>query len=213
MKDRIRKLPKLIKKYRGFIIFAIIMLSINTYAWFVYVTRVDTSFTAKLRSWNVMFQVHDNNIASDVNFEVGDIYPGMPNYHDFASIINTGESAGSVYFTIKSVRILDDTYTESDYTTDELLDMLENNYPFTITIGLTNEVVMPGTTENFSLDVVWPYESGDDELDTTWGRNAYNYLQTHPSTPSIAILAEVRVNQDNEATGDGSNSNTGEENG
>ena len=203
MKIGIKNLLKKVKKYRGFIIFAIIMLSVNTYAWFVYVTKVDTSFTAKLRSWNVMFQVHDNNIASDVIFEVGDIYPGMTDYHDFASIINTGDSAGSVFFTIKSVRILGDTYSMNDYTTDELVDMLENDYPFAISIGLTNDIVMPKTTETFNLDVTWPYESGDDELDTTWGKNAYTFSQNNPSTSSIAILAEVRVNQDNEATDGG----------
>ena len=62
MKGKMNKLLSIIKKYRYFIIFVILMLSINTYAWFVYVTRVDTSFTAKIRSWTVMFQVHDNNI-------------------------------------------------------------------------------------------------------------------------------------------------------
>ena len=208
MKNVIKNLLKKAKKYRGFIIFFIIMLSINTYAWFAYITRIDTSITAKLRSWNVMFQVHDNNIASDVNFEIGDIYPGMPNYSDLASIVNTGESAGSVSFTVKSVRILDNTYTLTNYTSDELIEMLASDYPFSITIGLSDEVVMPGSTETFDLGVVWPYESGNDDLDTTWGRAAYTYKQSHPNSPSIVITAEVRVNQNNEATDGPSNSSS-----
>ena len=78
MKERMKKILLNIKKYRYFLIFVVIMLSLNTYAWFIYVTRVDTSITAKVRSWNVMFQVHDNNIANEVVFHLADIYPGMP---------------------------------------------------------------------------------------------------------------------------------------
>ena len=48
---------------RYFLLFAIVLISINAYAWFTYVTRVDTSISAKVRSWNVMFEVHDNNFA------------------------------------------------------------------------------------------------------------------------------------------------------
>ena len=50
-----------------------------------------------------MFQVHDNNIASEVHFNVGEIYPGMTDYNDYASIVNTGETTGEAFFKIKSV--------------------------------------------------------------------------------------------------------------
>ena len=196
MKERLRKTFKTIKRIRYFLIFAILLLSINAYAWFVYITRVDAGITAKVRSWNVMFQVHDNNIASEVNFDVGEIYPGMTPFNEYASIVNTGESAGEAYFTIKSVRIFNDTYTDEDYDSDELLDILNNNYPFEIDISLTNTLVEPGHTERFNIDVTWPYESGDDALDTYWGNVAYNYLQTNPNDSCIYIMAEVRVNQE-----------------
>ena len=196
MKERMRKLFKTIKRIRYFLIFAILLLSVNAYAWFIYVTRVDSSITAKVRSWNVMFQIHDNDIANEVTFNVGEIYPGMPNYNDFASIINTGESSGEVYFTIKSVRVFNDVYTENGYTNEELINILANNYPFKIDVSLTNEVVAPGHTEKFNIDIVWPYESGNDELDTYWGNFAYNYLQANPQASCITIEAEVRVNQE-----------------
>ena len=197
MKEKLKNTFRIIKRIRYFLIFAIILLSINAYAWFVYITKVDTSITAKVRSWNVMFQVHDNNISSEVTFEVGEIYPGMDDYNDYASIVNTGESIGSVYFTIKSVQIFNDVYTDDDYTNEELIDMLANDYPFQIDVGLTSNIVNPGNTEVFSVDVTWPYESGNDELDTYWGHVAYEYMNTHNTDTCISITAEIRVDQIN----------------
>ena len=195
MKERIQELFEKIKKMRYFLVFAIVLISINAYAWFTYVTRVDTSISAKVRSWNVMFQVHDNNISQEVVFNVGEIYPGMTAYHDYASIVNTGESAGDAYFVIKRVQIFEDIYTSNGYTTAQLLSILQNNYPFQIDIALTNDTVLPGRTEQFTFDITWPYESGDDATDTYWGNYAYAYMNSHGTTTCISITAEVRVDQ------------------
>lgn len=197
MKERLRNIFKTIKRIRYFLIFAILLLSANAYAWFVYVTRVDASITARVRSWNVMFQVHDNNIASEVTFNVGEIYPGMPDFNDYASIVNTGESYGEAFFTIKTIQILNDTYTDADFSQGELIDILSAGYPFDIDISLTNNVVAPGHTEYFNIDITWPYESGNDALDTYWGNVAYNFQQSYPTASCISITAEVRVNQEN----------------
>lgn len=196
MKERVQKLFKSIKRIRYFLIFAILLLSVNAYAWFVYVTRVDTDISATVRSWNVMFQVHDNNIASEVTFNIGEIYPGMPDYNDYASIVNTGASSGEAFFTIKSIKVFNNVYSDSNYTQGELIDILTANYPFVIDISLTNNIVEPGHTERFNIDITWPYESGDDELDTYWGNIAYNYLLADPTAKCISVTAEVRVNQE-----------------
>ncbi len=196
MKERIRDLFVKIKKIRYFLLFAIVLISINAYAWFTYVSRVDTTIQAKVKSWNVMFEVHDNNIANEVVFNVGEIYPGMHNYSDHASIVNTGETGGDVYFIIKRVQIFDDVYTSSDYTTAQLVSILANNYPFEIDVALTNTHVGAGQTEQFTIDITWPYESGDDVTDTYWGNYAYTYLNSHNTATCISITAEVRVDQE-----------------
>ena len=195
MKKEPKDIFKVLKKLRFFLIFAIVLLSINEYAGFIYITKVDTSIKAKVRSWNIMIQVHDENIASDVTFNVSEMYPGMPNFHDFASVINNGESQGTLEFVIKRVQIFDTVYTLDDYTSDELVDMLANNYPFKIDVSLTNNVIDPGHTEQFVIDIEWPYESGDDASDTYWGNQAYSYMHSTNSTTCISILAEIRVNQ------------------
>ena len=196
MKERIRELFEKIKKIRYFLVFGIVLLSINGYAWFIYVTRVDTSITAQVRSWNVMFQVHDNNIASEVVFSVGEMYPGMDDVNEEASIVNTGATAGDAYFIIKRVEIFDTVYTSDNYTTEQLVNILANTYPFTIDIYLTDTHVAPGHTELFKFDITWPYESGRDTEDTYWGNYAYTYMTTHNTTTCISILCEIRVDQE-----------------
>ena len=57
-------------------------------------------------------------------------------------------------------------------------------------------IVAPGHTERFNIDVTWPCESGDDDLDTYWGNLAYNYKLSHPNMSCITISAEIRVNQE-----------------
>ena len=196
MKERIKNLFEKIKKMRYFLIFGILLLSINGYAWFIYITRVDTSITAQIRSWNVMFQVHDNNIASEVTFTVGEMYPGMTDVTESASIVNTGATAGDAYFVIKRVQIFDAVYTSDNYTTAQLVNMLANNYPFSIDIYLTSNHVLPGHTEMFVFDITWPYESGHDEDDTYWGNYAYTFTNTHGLANCITIQAEIRVDQE-----------------
>ena len=197
MKKESKNIFKVLKKIRFFLIFAIVLLSINAYAWFIYITKVDTSIKAKVRSWNIMIQVHDENVASDVTFNVSEMYPGMPDYSDFASIINNGESQGTLEFVIKRVQIFYTVYTINDYTSAQLVDMLANNYPFKIDVGLTSNTIDPGHTEQFTIDINWPYESGDDETDTYWGNQAYSYMNSTNSDTCISILAEIRVNQIN----------------
>ncbi len=211
MKERLRIVLNAVKRMRYFIIFAILLLSVNAYAWFVYVTRIDSNITAKIRSWNVMFEVHDDDIASEVTFSVGEMYPGMPDFNDYASIVNNGETAGEVFFTIKRVKIFDNVYDDAHYSQGQLIDMLTANYPFVIDISLTNARVEPGHTEYFNIDITWPYESGDDATDTYWGNYAYAYLQNDPTATCISVTAEVRVNQESlESSSETSGESSGE---
>ena len=191
----VKRFFKLLKRYRYFLIFAIIFFSFNAYAWFTYVTRVDTSLTAKVRSWNVMFQVHDNNIAHEVSFDAADIYPGMPRYNDLASIVNTGDTSGDAYFVVKKVEIFGEVLTSQDYTTEELVNKLANDYPFKIDLSLSDTHVLPGHTELFNVDITWPYESGNDTLDTEWGTRAYQFRNSRPGDPCVSMVVEIRVDQ------------------
>ena len=86
------------------------------------------------------------------------------------------------------------------YTSEMLRNTLINNFPFSINISQSNPTVAAGSTESFSLLVTWPYESGNDDADTSWGEAAYDYKLAHPNDPSIVVqirITAVQTNQQN----------------
>lgn len=180
------------------IIILIVLLSFNTYAWFVFSNHVDTEMGAKVRAWNITFLQDNESVTQSLTFDVNDIYPGMSSYHDEVSITNNGDTNALVNFEIESVRILDTTYTVGDdYSSDEIVDMLENDFPFKVLLGVNNSIIVPFTTSVFSVDVVWNFEENLDSVDTLWGENAYTYNHAHPDMPSISINLTIHIDQSN----------------
>ena len=59
------------------LLFLAILMSCNSFAWFIYATKVSNNITAHVRSWNVNFIVGDNNIEETLTFDVESVYPGM----------------------------------------------------------------------------------------------------------------------------------------
>ena len=45
------------------------------------------------------------------------------------------------------------------------------------------------------MSLTWPYESGNDELDTKYGNLAYEYNTKFPDNSSIHIELELKASQ------------------
>lgn len=166
----------------------VLLLGVNSYAWFVYSTKVAGGVTAKVKAWNVLFEVGEQEITQNINFNLDDLYPGMKNYTENLTVTNRGDEKASFSYTINSANILGTIYTKSDVlTSNNIKDILSNNYPFAITIGTSSSNLEPGSQATFSIGVVWPFESGDDIKDTYWGNTAYAFKENNPDSPSISI--------------------------
>ena len=191
------------------LIFLIVLLASNTFAWFIYATKINTDVSVHVRAWNVVFESGQNEISNDVNLTVDSIYPGMADYEYEITAYNHSEVSASMSYEILSARILDDEYytageksrlgltiTGDEPTSQELEDMLENDYPFSITFATSsNTIAQTNGSETYTLSVVWPYESNDDATDTLWGSNAYTYKESNPSSPSIALKVRITIIQ------------------
>ena len=191
------------------LIFLIVLLAANTFAWFIYATKINTDVSVHVRAWNVTFENGDTEIANDVNIVVDSVYPGMEDYEYQIKAYNRSEVDATMTYQILSARILNQEYItveqktsqglpilEGDLTSAQLESKLANDYPFSITLATSSGTIEQGTgVETYTLNVVWPYESNDDETDTLWGVNAYQYKQSNPSNPSIAISIRVTITQ------------------
>lgn len=189
---------KIVKKIKlRTIILLIVLLSFNSYAWFIYATKVSGGFSAKVSSWNVKFQVGTDEITTDVVFDIDKIYPGMETQTKTVTAYNSGEMKAEVSYSIKSLRILDTTYTVSeDLTSDDIMNIIETEFPFTIEFLIDNSNLnAENGSSNFIMSLSWPFESGNDELDTKYGNLAYDYNEEHPNESSIHIELELKAIQ------------------
>lgn len=178
----------------------IVTFSSSTFAWFIYATKVDSGITAHVKAWNVLFEVGDDEVEENMHFDVSDIYPGMMTYTDSVSVKNKGETHAELSYEIVSYTIFGVKYEVGNngvLTSDDLKQSLLNDYPFKTAITLSSNIISPNSTESFSLVVSWPYESGDDDMDTLWGTKAYDYHELHPDLPSISIELKVVATQKN----------------
>lgn len=181
----------------------------NTFAWFIYATKVDTDVTVHVRSWNVVFQAGENEVTDTVNLNVDSIYPGMTDYLYEITAYNHSEVNASLSYVLLEANILGQEYVTvdgriergeaavaTDISSGSLESILANNYPFTITLGTTNSTIQLGTgSEQFQFSVVWPYEQNDDATDTYWGIRAADYKTAYPALPSITIKAKIIITQ------------------
>lgn len=211
LKNRLKKYKNYFKKIRPIHILVLIFLFVfNTYAWFIYATEVSTGLSVHVKSWKILFKNDDNPIVDYINIDVDNIYPGMETYVNELKAYNLSESKAKVSYEILSARILDTEYKsvegylyenlevpEGAKTSSELADLLKTEFPFKLVITIDNEVLDAefGVT-TYTIQLYWPYESGNDELDTYWGNKAYEYNTKNPKESSLNFRIRVRAIQE-----------------
>lgn len=197
------KLIKIIKKIKiKNMLILILLLLFNTYAWFIYATRVNTDITAHVSSWNVEFIGAEGEIITNLSIEIGRIYPGMEAEKKFEKVVevqNKGETKAKLGFEIKSLFIMGETFTVNEVdgpTTQDIINKINTEYPFKININVEDTQLQEGTGKGkFTISLEWPFESGDDEADTYWGNKAYEYYSLHPDESSIKIEMVLKAIQ------------------
>lgn len=195
MKDILKAVFKKVKIRT--IIILILLLVFNTYAWFLYATRVSGGITAHVSSWNIKFQVGEEETTTNIIFDVDNIYPGMETYIETIKVYNNGEMDAKLTYEVKSVTILGKNYKiGGEIESEDLLYMIQNDFPFSINISITNEILTAeGGEGSLSISLEWEFDSEDDELDTNWGEKAYEYYLKYPNQTSINIEVEITANQ------------------
>lgn len=185
------------------LLFFAILISVNTYAWFIYMNKVSSDISVRVKSWNVSFQFNNQTMTDYVNFDVENIYPGMETRTQSLKVSNDGETDATLSYEVVYANIFGTEYnTETDdITPEQLTNKLANDYPFKITLSSTNDVLSKnGTNEYFKVQIVWDYETTtngvlQDEQDTYWGNLAYNWNQTNSTTPCIQVRIKITAIQ------------------
>lgn len=192
------KLVKILKKVKiKNIIILILLFIFNTYAWFIYATRVSSDLSVHISSWNVEFTVGEDETVTNIVIAVERIYPGMETVEDGVTVKNKGEIKAELDYEILSLKVMGESYKVGEnITAEELENKIKTDYPFKISVSKDDSLLSEGIGEGkFTVIVEWPFESGDDELDTLWGNNAYEYYSKNPNAKSIEIELKLIAQQ------------------
>ena len=146
-----------------------------TLAWFAYSGLATSSTEINVKAWHIEFSNNDDLVSSSIVISLDDISPGMETVSEIIKIKNLGDSAATLSYKIKSVRILDDEI-EVDGEEGYVEDVLAHEYPFHINMGLIDSYVNAndGISE-FQVSVSWPLDSDNDSVDSEWGNKAYEF--------------------------------------
>lgn len=178
------------------LIIALVLCLFNSYAWFIYATKASLNLTAHVSSWNISFQA-DNQSTTNIIVDVGNIYPGMKDFTKVVTVSNGGEVKAKLSYKYKKMILFGNTYEiGSQYTEEQLKNKIETEYPFKVTVKIDQDNLENGTgSGSFTINISWPYESGNDETDTYWGSQAYDYYKNNGSTGSLYIEIELAANE------------------
>ena len=190
------KRRKILKKVRLKTLFLLaITLASNSFAWFIYTTKVSSNISAKVREWNVSFDVNGENVEKTIEINIDSLYPGMTTYTQTLTASNSGEARAQISYEVIRANILGDDLTGMNYSDIQIINYLRSYYPFSIDFHVSNDIVQSNSEETITISVSWPYESGQDEEDTKWGNLAYTYHSSHPDTPSIDLSIKITAYQ------------------
>ena len=82
------------------LILLIVLLMFNSYAWFIYNTKVSTSLSAKIEAWDIAYISNGIRETQNIILDVEKIYPGMPIYTHQITVTNNGDTNAELSFAI-----------------------------------------------------------------------------------------------------------------
>lgn len=199
-KDEKRKITliDIIKKIKiRTIIFLIVLLAFNSYAWFLYATKVSTGLQAHVAAWDINFVIDNKAIEKTVTINLEKIYPGMEDFSQEIQVENKGETKADLKYEIESIKIFGETFSrKSGMTSQQLEEKIANEYPINLDIQISNNSVDEGVGKStFTINLSWPFESNNDELDTYWGEKAYEYYSKNANSNSLELEINLIATQ------------------
>lgn len=124
------------------LILLIILLIANSYAWFVYASKVNSSITAHVSSWDVSFEIGEDESTTNVDFIVDRVYPGMETYTKSVVAHNRGETKALITYEIKTLTVFGTEYdVNEEFTEEDLKQKIDTEFPFKIKIETDKDML------------------------------------------------------------------------
>lgn len=196
------------------IVFIATSFIFTTFAWFAYSGLRSVSTEMDVKTWHIELTKSNETINNNIVITLDDVYPGMETVDEIISIQNQGDSDAKLSYKIVSSRILDSEINGETLQNNQMLvDSLSHEYPFHLNIDLSKRYISAGgDASTFEVSISWPLDSGNDELDSLWGTNAYNFQASerarkasnpdYTPRPAIQLVISIIAEQYTESAED-----------
>lgn len=198
-KEKIDSLSNRFKKRKYIsILLALFTLGVNIFAWFAFSEQAQLELDATVASWDVEFKdENDQVISRNILVEITKMKPGMPDFNKTIIIETNSDVRASFRYEVDSVKILGH---DLDLTNkDDVAQYLHDFYPFSIRLNSDKTVLEPTDDVEFSLDVVWPFDSqtplyyGQDEV-YSYNNTFTYYIKSGSNYTKAPITTETAYN-------------------
>ena len=82
------------------ILIVVVLLAVNTYAWFIYANTVSNSVDVHVKSWKIGLDDGENEVIDYLDVTVDDMYPGMTTFEHSIHAYNFSEMSAQVTYKI-----------------------------------------------------------------------------------------------------------------
>ena len=193
------------------LVFIVTSFIFSTFAWFAYSGLSSVSTKMDVKAWYIKLTKNGKPQSNEVLINLREIYPGMETISEVINIQNLGDSNAVINYQFENVRILENEYKspsvdEQQTFSDNIEDELSQTYPFSINVSLERKYLPSKSDGDIVVSISWPLESGEDEIDSGWGTNAYNFYneelkkakadENYSIRPAIQIALKVNAEQD-----------------
>lgn len=146
-----------------------LMLAINSFAWFTFVSNANNNIDVDVIKWDIEF-FEDDTETSMMDINLDNLYPGMTEYVKGITIRNSSDLGAIFSYSIEDIEIFGEKYEA-----DNLIDSLLNDFPFYIMFEAPASDLGKDETIPFRARVGWKFEQ-----DNTYCKvkNFYPYNST-----------------------------------
>ena len=134
-------------------------LTLNIFAWFIYVTKVDTTFDLQVASWEVIFSNNGTDVR-DITIQL-DILPGMEDYEYEIAITNSSDVAAKIEFEVYDATLFGQPMYPTSTANAEKKRILQNDYPFSIQLLTPDTEIGKLQQGAFNAKISWEFENNN----------------------------------------------------
>lgn len=143
---------------RSFLLIALLLV-INTFAWFTYISRAGVSLNGSVIDWDISF-LNENGAVKDIQIDITDMKPGMMPFEYKIQIQNNSDVAANINYNIKSLKLLG-TELLQEGQEEQVEESLKTEYPFVLELITERDNIQINEMINFKITLNWDYQASN----------------------------------------------------